>query len=272
MTIPFLLVRCIIYPVVFNTTFWGSEIAYNCITVLIGGWNYEKFIPLVFIYSGLYNVLNFIANIFSRLYPICIVIILIFWSMYLILKQIWMFGDIILSIVPPFPDFIDSGIFELLDNVKEVFGLSDETILRKLGITGELLSLYSNSMRKEALKSIFPDIPNYLLEPDKLKEILKNWKIDVDNALKKSNSEKELEPENDSGYKSNKRKSEFHEKSLKSIDVATKNCIIAKTIPIDANMSITEKAEANITNEFVKTNCYSFQIQSYIKANINELM
>ena len=273
MMLPMLLVRIIIGTVIYNTGKWLLEIGYNLFTIAIGGWNYEKFIPLKIFFWVLKFIADFIANITMRIYPICIVIILIFWIVYLIFRNIFLVGDIILAI-PPFPDFIDSGLFQLIDDIIKVFGLTDEYILRKFGITGELVALYSDNVRREAIGKLFPYIPESVMKNNKYQELLQKWQIDVNKMLQKSQEQNPTTSNNDkssSGTTTKKRSSDFHENSINAIKAATENCIISKTIPITTSMTTFEKSTTDIKNSFIKTECLSNQIQAYIAANLNDI-
>lgn len=261
------IVYTIVYCIIYIVAYWASYTLYYTFLIGKGPWNYEKFFGIVIIISILLVITQAIYTAIFHILGYILVFVGVLYIIRLILLQIWLIGPILLQI-PPFPDFEESGLFGLVDRIIGTFSDKGDNVLLACGISIELILIYTKDTIKKVLKALFPSLK---VEDSYLDKFFSRAQTDVDENAGDSSTRSE-DSQVIKEEKNKRDHNDFYDNSIKAIDIEVNNCITSRTSPIPINLTHLEKVKLQANNEFAKIDCYSTQVEAYIKANLQYLI
>lgn len=156
---------------------WLNQIIFLIVVIMI---SYFLIFAIYMLYIFLYifgllpNILPFIVvdmikrmafmyiQIFLPIYMFLLVFLILIYIIYCIIRVLIPKTFLKIPIrkmilkLPPFPDLINSGIFDLFDSIIKIFG-GKETLLKKLGITSSSITKFAIKATSYIFKGIFPN-------------------------------------------------------------------------------------------------------------------
>jgi len=234
---------------------------------------------LVTNYSAAENVLSkpvwaFISRLLTYALIIILVAITIIWVFWRLLKlfspAILGLGDLIIKIVPPFPQLTESGIFQLWDDI-----FASIIQLSPTGIVRAFLNFFNNS-GKYVLSSVVPESksntkvvsskkPNDKKEDkkkDKKKKDNKSEYVVVDNSGNEEMSDETPEDAEETKPDATE-ESKYTATEHKAVQTKMDMCIAENSIPTDSAADPIEKLKANVNNNKVSLMCQAQSLGQY---------
>ena len=242
--------------------------------------SFEKLPPV----SATSKISRIFRTICTKIFSYIIIAVTVIWIFWHILKIISPFilgmGDVIIAIVPPFPQLEEAGIFQLWDDMSvSVLTLNLTGVLRSLAnfyktsgqyifakITGVSIEQRKAAvsrdvkMSKESLKSNKGGADTDASEgEDTLSQEDESDNSPAIKAYEDDEEEDSYKPPNPNATEESKYTAQEHKSVQDRIDM----CIIEKTIPIRDDMTVGEKLQATVNNNNASVTCKAESIGQY---------